>query len=574
MSVKFRFLTKKHGMILLFVMLTALMLISLVGAIGVLSKRNLNDVVNQVDSKRAKYAAYAGLSETLARLKTNSNWNAGLTDVQLDSDPNAKYSVEIVNNINGGLGEPTFWSVNAGAWIPVGAAWVRSVGKVGDRVEGAAGMIALAGHYRPKFDFALFARTSMTIEDSIVEPYRSDGIAVANPNVGANVGSNETGTPAIALNNSVINGDAIIGVTGDASLNSAIAAVSSTIRGSRSAADEHVTLQPFIPPFPASPDASRDLNLNGGTYNLGPGDYHDINLSNGAILNLHPQFAAPDPLGRAEVYVIHDLNVSDAGTKIRVPATQDGSLPIIIYVTGNVNISGAIEVGTFMNGAIETPTAPRELQIYMTGNGTNFRVDGANVNLVVAGYDYTATVTNGGQVSGGIIANNIVVTGGTGTSRVRYDTRLAGLLLDGLGDLTLISEDPIPSSEAEAVAGGNPPPPVDPPPPVPAPAPPPAVPVTTVPTVAVVGAPAPAAPAATTAPAPTAPAATTVPAPVTTAPAPVTTVPAPVTTVPAPVTTAPAPVTTTAPAPVTTAPVTTVPSGGGCGGCGGGASCF
>ena len=55
MSVKFRFLTKKHGMILLFVMLTALMLISLVGAIGVLSKRNLNDVVNQVDSKRAKY---------------------------------------------------------------------------------------------------------------------------------------------------------------------------------------------------------------------------------------------------------------------------------------------------------------------------------------------------------------------------------------------------------------------------------------------------------------------------------------------------------------------------------------
>ena len=72
-------------MILLFVMLTALMLISLVGAIGVLSKRNLNDVVNQVDSKRAKYAAYAGLSETLARLKTNSNWNAGLTNPSLDS---------------------------------------------------------------------------------------------------------------------------------------------------------------------------------------------------------------------------------------------------------------------------------------------------------------------------------------------------------------------------------------------------------------------------------------------------------------------------------------------------------
>ena len=64
------------------------------GAIGVLSKRNLNDVVDQVDSKRAKYAAYAGLSETLAQLKTNPAWNTGFTDVPLQSDPNAKYSVD------------------------------------------------------------------------------------------------------------------------------------------------------------------------------------------------------------------------------------------------------------------------------------------------------------------------------------------------------------------------------------------------------------------------------------------------------------------------------------------------
>lgn len=554
-------------MILLFVMLTALMLISLVGAIGVLSKRNLNDVVDQVDSKRAKYAAYAGLSETLAQLKTNPAWNTGFTDVPLQSDPNAKYSVEVVNNINGGLGEPTFWSTVAGTWVPVGAAWVRSVGMVGDQAEGASGMIALAGHYRPKFDYALFARTRMTIVDSVVEPYRSDGVAVANPNKGANIGSNETGTPAISLNNSTINGDAIIGVTGDATLSSAIAAIGSTIRGARGAADEHVTLQPFIPPFPASTDPTRDLILAGGTYNLGPGDYRNINLSGDAVLNLHPQFAAPDPLGRAEVYVINDLTVSGAGTKIRVPATQDGSLPIIIYVTGNVDISQAVELGTYMDAGTERATAPRELQIYMTGTGTEFKIDGANANLVVAGYNYTANVENGAQISGGIIADIINVSGGTGTSRVRYDTRLAGLLLDGLGDLTIISEDPIPSSDAEAVAAGAPPAPVDPPPPVPAPAPPPAVPVATAPATAVVGA---AAPAATTAPAPTAPAPVAVPV-TTTAPAPVTTAPAPVTTAPAPVTTAPAPV-TTAPAPVTTdpAPVTTAPSGG----CGGSGSCF
>ena len=42
-------------MILFMVMVTALLLIGFVGALGVLSKRNLNDVVDQVDSKRAKH---------------------------------------------------------------------------------------------------------------------------------------------------------------------------------------------------------------------------------------------------------------------------------------------------------------------------------------------------------------------------------------------------------------------------------------------------------------------------------------------------------------------------------------
>ena len=47
--------SENRGMILFMVMVTALLLIGFVGALGVLSKRNLNDVVDQVDSKRAKH---------------------------------------------------------------------------------------------------------------------------------------------------------------------------------------------------------------------------------------------------------------------------------------------------------------------------------------------------------------------------------------------------------------------------------------------------------------------------------------------------------------------------------------
>lgn len=388
---------EQRGLVLFLVMVTALLLIAFVGALGVLSKRNLNDVVNQVDSKRAKYAAYAGLSEALKELRDDNTWGGPIPETPLLTDPNATYEVQVWNHINGSTG----YEGNGGAWVPKGAALLRSIGRVSGQVSGASGLVALAGYYRPNFDFALFALGQVSVSDSFVRPYRSDGNP-AQPDT-AHVASKSTAGPAINVNTSTVEGNLIVGVNGDPALASAISVSGSTLTGNKKAADDEVNVQRFRDPDPANPSSGfppdRDLTLDGGgVVRLSPGSYGDITISNGAVLSL-----IPDTTGGA--FRVRNLNISGANTRLRVPDDQDGNRPVIIYVEESVNIVGPGSgapiqdrlVGTFSPGSdddantVDVPTAPRELQIYMLPGSTGISVtNGAIAHLVTAGTDSTA----------------------------------------------------------------------------------------------------------------------------------------------------------------------------------------
>ncbi len=169
----------RDGIVLFAVMLAALLLIGLVGSVGILTKQNVRDIGKQVTTRRAHYAAQAGLAAGVAQLTPpagNLAWDLGLNPTPLSTDPGATYEVEVFNNIDGLKGDPGAWAPDGETWVPAGAAWLRSVGKVNAETAGSAGLFALAGFFRPRFDHAAFGVASVVVDQSSsVIAYNSDG---------------------------------------------------------------------------------------------------------------------------------------------------------------------------------------------------------------------------------------------------------------------------------------------------------------------------------------------------------------------------------------------------------------
>ena len=175
-------------------------------------------------------------------------------------------------------------------------------------------MVALAGFFRPTFNFALFGLESINVTDSEIKPYRSDGQTPA-PNT-AHVGSRQTGSPAITLSNSTVEGDVIVGVNGDPTSGSAIASSGSSIAGDKKASDEEVNVQRFFqsPPVPVEfGDPTWDVTLQGGgpdtVLDMPPGT-GDVQITVAQHSHLSGAIVVTTPSKLAHVDVIKGVEMS------------------------------------------------------------------------------------------------------------------------------------------------------------------------------------------------------------------------------------------------------------------------
>ena len=248
-------------MVLLTVMFAALLLVSFVGAVGVLTKKNLSDVGRQVLRSRARYAAKAGVSAVISQLSSAPTWEVGYTNVPLTTDPQANYTVEVFNNWDG-TKSPNL-APDGITWVPPGSVWIRAIGKVNETVDGSAGLLAIAGNFRPRFDHAVFGVRQVNVSGgSQILPYSSDPINFPTVPDSAHVGSSALGSPCLAIDGSIIQGAAISGVSSDENSPGVISITGgSTITGGRQSAEESKSVKAFQPGN--TPDLARDLTLAG-----------------------------------------------------------------------------------------------------------------------------------------------------------------------------------------------------------------------------------------------------------------------------------------------------------------------
>jgi hypothetical protein len=457
----------RSGAALAAVLLMSLILIGFVAAVGLLSRRDIALVNIRQWEKQAKYAAHAGLMRALGELQPpNTSWEAGFDKVPMPDDPQLSYSVEVFNNYDGSKGLPGAWAPDGTTFVPRGAVWLRSVGIVGDRhTEGVAGLVGLAGNFRPTFDHALFGDSRVEVNaGSQISAFNSEtGAPIAAPD-GASIMSNASGTPAIRVTGAgtVVQGNAISGVSSDPLDPSVIEVSGGATVNQKLAADETTKILPFELARPAGIFLGNNLTLDGVTYQLPghdpadpaspAGNYDMISLSNGATLEL-----------AAGTYFVSEIQVS-GGSKIVLQSNVDEQHPVVIYVDRAVTILGNSEIGRSSPPlASEFLEAPRRLQVYFRDDPVTpaanhlLAMSGqCKAFMVCAGPRLQATISDQSELYGALMAGSATLAQ---ASKVVYDARLEGVLMDGQGKLTILSTEDVSKEVAALVAQEEPVPP-------------------------------------------------------------------------------------------------------------------
>jgi hypothetical protein len=449
------------------VLMMCLILIGFVVAVGLLSRRDIALVNVRQWEKQAKYAAQAGLMRALGELQPpNTGWDAGFDKVAMPDNPELAYTVDVFNNYDGSKGLPGAWAPDGTTYVPKGAIWLRAVGIVGERhSEGVAGLVGLAGNFRPTFDHAIFGETLVEVNaGSQISAFSSEtGALVAAPDA-ASIMSNAGGTPAIRVTGAgtAVQGSAISGVSSDP-LDPAVIEVSggATVN-QKLAADETTKLLPFEIARPAGIHIGNNLTLDGVTYQLPshdpadptspPGNYDSISLTNGATLELS-----------AGTYFVSEITVS-GGSQIQLQSNVDEQHPVVIYVDRTVTILDSSEVGRSSPPlGSDLLEAPRRLQIYFRDDpatpGASHLLTVSNqckAFMVAAGPGLQATISGQSELYGSLMADSATLAQ---QGKVIYDVRLEGVLLDGQGKLTILSTEDVSKGVAALVAQEDPVPP-------------------------------------------------------------------------------------------------------------------
>lgn len=228
-----------RGSILLIVILMLALMAIMLAVVGHESIINLREVGKSSRDQQAKYAAYAGLQDTMNKLAADDGYvgeshpspytgsHKGVHKGTLPTDSRLSYVVGITNNMVVSTGTPgsgptatptTIYAPDNTAVVP-DTVYLQATGKnLEDGVTKAvAGMVGLARRVRPVFDDAAYAESRMWLQgSSTVDAWNSASGGSYNPGPGVGKpgkASNVEDSKATVGGDGVINGAITIGGT-------------------------------------------------------------------------------------------------------------------------------------------------------------------------------------------------------------------------------------------------------------------------------------------------------------------------------------------------------------------------
>lgn len=366
----------RRGMSFMLVLMVVSLLVIISFMLVVLNALNLNLVTKNRDNTKAYWAARAGISDALDRLKTNLAWNAGFANKAMPNNQGT-YTITFTvgatpystNNTSGAIEVPG-WNNTA---VPAGCAHIVSTGNFGKATK-ISQIIVQGAFSGGLFQYPFAASGGITanrgfLSDSFDSSQGS--YAATHTNSGGTIISNDTAVNTINIGGthsqpSYVYGDLVIGPGGDP--NSAISTSPNvTVTGSKYAATTSLTL----PQINATHN-SNDLNYSSGVNYLAGGTYGNLRVRRGAQLIL-----------TGTQYAFHSITLQNSSALI----IQSASSPVTIYVDGNISASG---------GAIQNDTQK------------------ANYLLIYASDD-CSSVSLGDDTYAGVFARNATFSPSTNT---------------------------------------------------------------------------------------------------------------------------------------------------------------
>ncbi len=401
-----------------------LMIVLLIGmASTTVASRNLGFVNKEYNNTRAFYAAEAGITRAVSRLRDDDEWtgtemNASgeevltFKDVKVGND-DVSYSVWVYNNFRGS----TDITAYKGAVVPPGYTYILGVGTVGSSPfkKAVKYVGAMAKRTGPFEDMGIFSDKQTCFAGSIeVTSYdSSSGQTVAGQaNVGTN--ANDPGVVAVEGSAAVIDGSVYAGPGAYIGSGGAI-----IIEGQPQISGELRALPREIPmPAPEYPEniATKTItNPNDPILTLEPGKYDEV------LTVANKQNVILTGPG---TYVLKGVYFTGKGI-LSVDSTNG---PVKIIMDGDISFQGTSFLGGIANINRSATPKPTDLVIYGTDNCKNISV-GGNATAYAGIYARKANVTIYGNPSmyGAIIGEKVTVPG---NPTFFYDVALSGMVED------------------------------------------------------------------------------------------------------------------------------------------------
>lgn len=378
-----------------------------IAAVGV---GNLNFSNQDKYNRQAEMAAEAGIANGATQLLTNQLWTGSGTSTPimsaspLPNNPNSNYTVTVVNNAKGALGNPDSYSDGASTviiypgWVYLMSTGINSNGATTQARRYVKALYEIVNN-TGVFQYAAFGDTSMSLAGgAITESYNSDTMHLVGgvPNnvvtSGGNVGTNATNSGADTLSGgATINGTTSIGQGGNTS--------NITINGGASTTAESVLPSPVAMANVTAPNLPTGTWPSGSTVTPSPGfNYGGQHITGGAV---HL---------RAGNYVFSDLVLSGGGTIV----VDSG--PINVYITGNTTYSLDLEGGGVTNSTMIAPN----LVFWCTYGVTGVKVGGGSAaSFGVYAPNASIEIEGGAQIYGSLEGASIHTNGSN--SQVIYD---------------------------------------------------------------------------------------------------------------------------------------------------------
>jgi hypothetical protein len=395
--------------IVLIAAISLIALLALFGTVGVFTtSTEILISRNYKTSVQANYAAEAAYNHLIGAYLNNTNYFlAKDTATTIGLPTTEPGTANFGNNLVYWFPTITYDSNDPPQYVDIvshGKVWgTNSVKKIQVRITPASSS---------PFDYGIFGNGDITITgNGETNSYNSvNDPSASTPLSNGDVGTNNTGTGAIALNgNAVINGDAQVGPGGnpatDITLNG-----NAEINGIPGTADSLEDMTPMTDPGAGTAET---LNVSGSnTKTISSGTYRlpNISISGNATGKIS---------GDVTFYVDGNIGTSGNG---KLEILDGGSLTI--YASGTVNISG--------NGIVNQNATPRpeECVLFGTASCTSVSVSG-NGDLYAAIYAPAATinVTGNDDIYGSLVGDTVTING---NGDILFDESLQDLSVGGI----------------------------------------------------------------------------------------------------------------------------------------------